>query len=190
MNIILKSYIEEHQLLFRELLKISSQINNAAESLTHTIKSGKKILICGNGGSAADSQHFAAEIVGRFEKDRIALPAVALTTDTSLLTALGNDYGYDVVFSRQVEGIGKSGDTLVAISTSGNSHNVINAVESAKGKGILTIGLLGKNGGKLNNIVDIPVIVSHDVAARIQEAHIFIIHYWSAFVENSILDDQ
>ena len=186
MENLLKKYLDEHKALFQELYNINDKIHKATEQLIYTIQSGKKILVCGNGGSAADSQHFAAEIIGRFEKERIALPAIALTTDTSALTALGNDYGYDLVFSRQVEGLGVKGDTLVGISTSGNSENVIKAVESAKKRKINTIGLLGKNGGKLKDIVDVPVVIPHSNTARIQEAHIFIIHYWAAVIENSI----
>jgi D-sedoheptulose 7-phosphate isomerase len=154
--------------------------------LIETINGGNKVMVCGNGGSAADSQHFAAEIIGRFENDRIALPAIALTTDTSALTAIANDYGYEFIFSRQVEGMGNIGDALVGISTSGNSENIINAVESAKEKKMKTIGLLGQNGGKLSAIVNYPVIIPHDITARIQEAHIFIIHFWCALIEKQI----
>ena len=177
--------MDDHLSLFNELKKNTDEIIKASELLIKTYQDKHKLLVCGNGGSAADAQHFAAEIIGRFEKERIALPAIALTTDTSALTALGNDYGYDFVFSRQVEGLGVEGDTLVAISTSGNSKNVIKAVESAKKKKINTIGLLGKNGGKLKDIVDVPVVIPHSNTARIQEAHIFIIHYWAAVIENS-----
>lgn len=186
----IKYYLEQHQSLFNELNKINVQINNAAKRLVKTIGAGKKILVCGNGGSAADSQHLAAELVGRFEKERISLPAIALTTDTSALTAVGNDYGFEYIFSRQVEGLGQIGDSLVGISTSGNSKNVIKAVESAKENKIITIGLLGRDGGKLSTIVDIPVIIPHDVTARIQEAHIFIIHYWCAQIEKELFGED
>ena len=146
-------------------------------------------MVCGNGGSTADSQHFAAEIVGRFENDRVALSTVALTTDTSALTALENDYGYEFILSRRIEGLGKIGDVLVGISTSGNSENVIKAVESAKEKKIQPIGLLGKNGGKSSAIVNYPVIIPPDVTDRIQEAHIFIIHFWCALIEKQMSRD-
>ncbi len=140
------------------------------------LKAGYKILICGNGGSAADSQHFAAEIVGRFEKERKGFGAIALTTDTSALTAIGNDYGFDKIFSRQVEALGNKGDILVGISTSGNSENVIKAVEKAVEMGIFTVGFLGKDGGKLKDIVDKAFIVKHSSTARIQEVHLTLEH--------------
>ena len=178
--------LDEHNALFLKLREIGSGVMGAAELIRNTLRNGKKILICGNGGSASDAQHFAAEIVGRFERDRKALPAIALTTDTSILTALGNDYGYDLVFSRQVEGLAADGDTLVAISTSGNSKNVVRAVEAARKMGVRTVGLLGRDGGKLAASVDIPVIVPHSATARIQEAHIFIIHFWSALIEKEL----
>lgn len=179
-----KDMLEEHNNLFSRVSDIASNIITAGELLIDTIKKKNKILICGNGGSASDSQHFAAELIGRFEKDRKAMPAVALTTDTSILTALGNDYGYDSIFARQVEGLANSGDTVVGISTSGNSKNVIYAIESAKKFGVRTVGLLGRDGGKLSSIVDLPVIVNHPVTARIQEVHIFILHFWSGILEN------
>ena len=178
--------LDEHNALFLKLTEIGSGVMAAAELICNTLVKGNKILICGNGGSASDAQHFAAEIVGRFERDRKALPAIALTTDTSILTALANDYGYDLVFSRQVEGLAADGDTLVAISTSGSSTNVVLAVESARKMGVRTVGLLGRDGGKLAARVDIPVVVPHSVTARIQEAHIFIIHFWSALIEKDL----
>lgn len=180
--------LEEHNLLFTTLYKIEQKILKAGELMINTIKAGNKVLICGNGGSASDAQHFASELVGRFEKDRNAMPAIALTTDTSILTALGNDYGYDTIFSRQVEALCKPGDILVGISTSGNSNNVIFAVKSAKKNRINSIGLLGNNGGKLASNVDLAVIVPHSVTARIQEAHIFIIHFWAAYIEKELFN--
>lgn len=140
------------------------------------LKNGNKLLICGNGGSAADSQHFAAEIVGRFEKERKGYSAIALTTDTSALTAIGNDYGFDKIFSRQVEALGEKGDILIGISTSGNSQNIIEAVKVAKEMGIFTVGFLGKDGGKLKSIVDKAFIVKSDNTARIQEVHLTLEH--------------
>ncbi|MEW6418486.1 MAG: D-sedoheptulose 7-phosphate isomerase [Nitrospirota bacterium] len=178
--------MNEHNTLFSKLADIAPQVVKAGELILQTIKSSHKILVCGNGGSAADAQHFAAEFIGRFETERKALPAIALTVDTSILTALGNDYGYDTIFSRQIEGIGLPGDTMIGISTSGNSKNVLLAVEAAKRRGVKSIGLLGRDGGKLAPIVDIPIIIPHPVTARIQEAHIFIIHFWASFVEREI----
>ena len=132
-------FLNEHLDLFNRLFEIEDDIKSAGSELLKAIKKGKKILICGNGGSAADSQHFAAEIIGRFEIDRSALPAIALTTDTSILTAVGNDYGYDNIFSKQVEGLGAEGDVLVGITTSGNSENIVKAVKVAKQKNMITI---------------------------------------------------
>jgi D-sedoheptulose 7-phosphate isomerase len=183
-------YLDEHRNLFSKLYEIKSSVSKVGELLCNTLKSRNKILICGNGGSASDAQHFAAELVGRFEKERKGLPAIALTTDTSILTALGNDYGYDTIFARQVEALSVSGDTLIGISTSGNSNNVIFAVESAKNIGVQTIGLLGRDGGKIASLVDKAVIVPHSVTARIQEAHIFIIHFWAALIEKELFDDN
>ncbi len=184
------TYLNEHTTLFSKLNEIAPAVLQAGSLIVKTIQKGNKILICGNGGSAADAQHFAAEFVGRFEKERGALPAIALTTDTSILTALGNDYGYDSVFSRQVEGLALAGDTLIGISTSGNSKNILLAVTSAKNKGMKSIGLLGRDGGIIASHVDIPVIVPHSVTARIQEAHVFIIHFWAAFVEKELFSAE
>ncbi len=154
----------------------AEDIVNFGILLAKRLKNGNKVLICGNGGSAADSQHFAAEIVGRFEEERKAYPAIALTTDTSALTAIGNDYGFEKVFSRQVEGLGQKGDILIGISTSGNSPNVIEAVKVAKEMGIFTVGFLGKDGGKLKDLVDKAFIVFHKNTARIQEVHLVLEH--------------
>ncbi|MBF0225406.1 MAG: D-sedoheptulose 7-phosphate isomerase [Desulfobacterales bacterium] len=178
--------ITDHNEAINSLFKIKDKIVNAGNLLSSAINNGKKILICGNGGSAADSQHFAAEIVGRFGKERRALPSIALTTDTSIITALTNDYSYEKVFERQVDALGNEGDVLIAISTSGNSDNIIKAVEIAKQKGIKTISLLGKDGGKQNNIADISIIVSSKITARVQEAHILILHLWAEIIESNL----
>jgi D-sedoheptulose 7-phosphate isomerase len=143
-------------------------------------------MICGNGGSASDAQHFAAEIVGRFERERRAYPAVALSTDTSILTAVGNDYGYDAVFARQVDGLGRPGDVLIGISTSGNSENVVRAVKRAQSLDMTTVGLLGKDGGTLKPLVDQAIVVGSTTTARIQETHIFVLHYWAWLIENGL----
>jgi D-sedoheptulose 7-phosphate isomerase len=178
--------LKEHKDLFSCLGEITSEVLIAADLLVQTLRQGNKVLICGNGGSAADSQHFAAEIVGRFQRDRKGLPAIALSTDTSILTAVGNDYGYDTIFARQVEALCAKGDALLGISTSGNSRNVILAIDAAKDVGAKTIGLLGNEGGKLSSRVDAAVVVPHRVTARIQEAHVFIIHFWAACVEEAL----
>lgn len=182
----LDACLAEHLSLFNRFGDFQSRVITAAQTLTGALRSGGKILVCGNGGSAADAQHFAAELIGRFEKERESLPAIALTTDTSILTALGNDYGFDSVFERQIKGLGRTGDVLIGISTSGNSPNVVRAVARAKESGLTTIGLLGNDGGKIAPLADIPVIVPHWVTARIQEAHIFILHYWAAAIEGEL----
>ena len=170
--------ISEHIDCFQALKHSAPEILRAARELTATIASGNKILICGNGGSAADAQHFAAELVGRFEKERASYPALALTTDSSALTAIGNDYGFDQVFSRQVEALGRPGDLLIGISTSGNSPNVIRAVASARELGVRTLGLLGRDGGRLLSLMDDALVGPSTVTARIQEIHQMIYHFW------------
>jgi D-sedoheptulose 7-phosphate isomerase len=171
------SIFEESANLKKEFAyEYAEDIVNLGILIGKRLKLGNKLLICGNGGSAADSQHFAAEVVGRFEKERKGFSAIALTTDTSALTAIGNDYGFDKVFSRQVEALGQKGDILIGISTSGNSKNVIEAVKVAKGLGIFTVGLLGKDGGQLKDLVDKAFIVRSNNTARIQEVHITFIH--------------
>ncbi|MBF0490847.1 MAG: D-sedoheptulose 7-phosphate isomerase, partial [Candidatus Omnitrophica bacterium] len=145
-----------------------------------------KLFFCGNGGSAADSQHIAAEFVGRFQKERKAWPAIALTTDTSALTALGNDYSFDIVFSRQLEALGQKGDVLVGISTSGNSKNVLEAVKKAKELGMTTIGVTGGTGGQLASLCDITIVAASAKTARIQESHLCIFHSICELVENAL----
>ncbi|PKL78845.1 MAG: phosphoheptose isomerase [Ignavibacteriae bacterium HGW-Ignavibacteriae-4] len=163
----------------------SDDIYDIAIKLAEVIKSGNKIMLCGNGGSAADSQHIAAELVVRLrsEVNRPAIPAMALTVDTSILTAGGNDLGFDNIFARGVEAFGQKGDALIAISTSGNSENVLRAVDMAKKKGVIAIGLLGNEGGKLKSECDDFVVVPSNVTARIQECHILIGHIWCRIIE-------
>ena len=181
-----ETILNQHMQCFEKLGGLSDRIEKAGELLVRTIGSGGKILICGNGGSAADAQHFAAELIGRFEHERAAWPAIALTTDTSILTAIGNDYGFADVFARQVQGLGQANDTLIGISTSGNSENVLKAVAVAKTKGMQTIGLLGHDGGAIRSQVDQTVVISHSRTARVQEAHIFILHFWAMQIEGRI----
>ena len=154
-----------------------------ADDMAERLKRGCRILICGNGGSAADAQHLAAELSGRYVKERRALAGIALTTDTSALTAIGNDYGFDQVFSRQVEALGRPGDLLVGISTSGNSGNVIQAVAAAKDLGLRTLGLLGRDGGQLRELVDDALVVPSPVTARIQEIHMMTYHFWCEAID-------
>lgn len=175
--------IQDHLAVFNSLPDIAPQILEAGEVIAKTLEAGKKILVCGNGGSASDAQHFAAEIIGRFEIERGALPSIALTTDTSILTAVGNDYGFETIFSRQVDGLGVAGDVFIGISTSGNSPNIIKAVEKAGERSLKTICLLGRDGGRLASRCDLPVTINHSVTARIQEAHIFILHFWASAVD-------
>lgn len=156
-----------------------------AEDMAERLRRGARILVCGNGGSAADAQHLAAELSGRYVKERRALAGIALTTDTSALTAIGNDYGFDQIFSRQVEALGRPGDLLIGISTSGNSANVIRAVTSAKELGMHTLGLLGRDGGQLLGLMDDAMVVPSPVTARIQEVHQMIYHFWC-----EVLDGQ
>ena len=178
--------LENHFKVVQDMKKIMPEVASAGLRVRTALEKGRKILICGNGGSAADSQHMAAEFVGRFVKERQSLPALALTVDTSLLTAVGNDYGFDCVFSRQVEGLGQEGDVFIAISTSGNSANVVRAVKTAKEKGIFVIGMTGENGGILAKGSDLCLAVPSQVTARIQEMHIMIIHMICEIAEADI----
>ncbi len=156
--------------------KFLANFEKATDVIKKAVLDNKQILIAGNGGSAADAQHFAAELVGRFIKERKSLPAIALTTDTSILTAVGNDYGFDKIFERQVMAHGGKGDIFIGISTSGNSENIINAVKAAKQKEMITICLLGNNGGILTNTSDYSIIIPSNKTPRIQELHTAIIH--------------
>jgi len=165
--------IKLHQTVREEL---SPKIAQAADLIIEAYQKGNKLLLCGNGGSAADAQHIAAELVGRFKKERRGLAAIALTTDTSIMTAVANDYWYDLLFARQVEALGEKGDILIGISTSGNSVNIIRAIETAKLKELKTVGFLGSDGGKLKDLVDIPLIVPSQDSDRTQEVHILIGH--------------
>lgn len=173
------------------LEKCSQEIKETAQTLAETLRSAKKILICGNGGSAADSQHIAAELVVRLRShiNRPALPAIALTVDTSILTAGGNDIGFDNIFARQVEAYGNKGDALIAISTSGNSENVLRAVNKANELGVTTIGLLGKDGGTIKPACKMSVVVPSNVTARVQESHITIAHIWCETIEEILFPE-
>ncbi len=165
-------------------------IVDAAKIILNACKAGRKVLLIGNGGSAADAQHIAAELVGRFKLERVGLPAIALTTNTSTLTALANDYGYDSVFSRQVEALANARDVLIAITTSGASPNILKAVETAHSKGVIVIALTGKNGGKLKSMADVTIVVPSDNTPRIQEAHITIGHIICHLVEKELFNES
>lgn len=171
---------------FARLQSLSSNIDAAAMVMTEAARQGSKIIFCGNGGSAADSQHLAAELMGRYLKDRQPLASLALTVDTSALTAIGNDYGYADIFSRQLRGIGRKGDVLIGLSTSGNSENVLRAFAVAKDLGIATIGLTGATGGKFKDVCDTLICVPADETNHIQEMHIAIGHYLCGFVEHEV----
>ena len=173
-----------HMAMFNALEPLFPLISTVGIKMQDCIKSGGKILIMGNGGSAADSQHIAAEIVGRFKKERKGMPAIALTTDTSILTSVGNDYGYDYIFARQVEALCRPEDLVIGITTSGNSANVVRAMEAAKEIGATTVGLTGGSGGKLNAICDFNLVMPSSVTARIQEAHIFVGHSLCEILES------
>ena len=166
------------------LLQNSGEIQQAVGAIVRALRRKKKLLVFGNGGSAADSQHIAAEFIGRFQHERASFPAVALTTDTSALTALGNDYGFEHVFSRQLEGLGQKGDVALAISTSGMAANVIKAVKQARTMGITVIALTGRDGGQLAPLADIKIVVPASSTARIQESHACIAHCLCECVEN------
>lgn len=175
--------IAEHASVLRGIG--AAEIQASADVLLRALKNGGKVLICGNGGSAADAQHFAAELTGRYARERRALPGIALTTDSSALTAISNDYGFGRVFSRQVEALGKKGDVLVLISTSGESENLLEAAKAAKAMGISTVALLGKGGGRLKGMCDSSLVVASDKVPRIQEMHSLIIHCICELVDDS-----
>lgn len=190
---IVNSYIKEH---FEDSIAVKTKILNDEKLLelikkvaletTKAYKEGKKTLLAGNGGSAADAQHIAGEFVSRFYFDRLGIPSIALTTDTSILTAIGNDYGYEKLFSRQVQAQGVEGDIFIGISTSGNSANIIEALKVCKEKGILSVGLTGESGGKMNELCDYCIKVPSNKTPRIQESHILIGHIICAIVEEEL----
>lgn len=176
MTLDVKAVVDAHREAVDCVQALEASLHQAAERLQQTFANGHRVYACGNGGSAADAQHFAAELTGRYDRDRRGYPAIALTTDTSALTSIGNDYGFEAIFSRQLESLAVAGDLLLAISTSGNSANVIKAVEHAKANNIYTLGLLGRDGGRLAELVDLPLTIGMQKTGRIQEAHILILH--------------
>lgn len=180
--------LAEHLATIQGLLDAKlGEIEQAGRLICDTLASGSKVLLCGNGGSAADAQHIAAELVGRYEQPRRAFPAIALTTDTSALTALSNDYGYEEVFARQVQALATAGDVLIAISTSGKSQNIIKAAERARAIGCKTIGLTGISGEPLASYCDVAIVVPALRTSRVQEAHITIGHLWCEMVDALIV---
>jgi len=177
--------LQEHIEVATKTKELLPQVKKVANLIVNALKNGNKVLLFGNGGSAADAQHIAAELTGRYKSERQALPAIALTTDTSALTAISNDYGYDSVFARQLEAFASSGDVAIGISTSGNSSNVINAIKLAKDKGCICIGLSGNSGGEMNELCDINLIVPSSNTPRIQEMHIFMGHSICQIIDDS-----
>ena len=182
----ISEYLDGHQKVLAKLGAAAGDIQQAAERCIAALANGHKLLICGNGGSAADAQHMAAELVGRFIADRPALAAIALTTDTSALTAIANDYGYEDVFSRQVAGLANAGDVLIAISTSGSSPSVLAAAEQARSLGCEVVGLTGRDGGALKGFCDTAVVAPSDDTAHIQECHIVVVHLLCALIEQGL----
>jgi D-sedoheptulose 7-phosphate isomerase len=186
LEIIRMQLSEQRSLLEQIDRELSTDIAAAVGLLVAALAAGNKLLVMGNGGSAADAQHFAAELVGRFKLERRALPAIALTTDTSALTAIGNDYGFDRIFSRQVEALARPGDVVVGISTSGNSANIAQALQSGRDAGCHTIALLGRDGGAIKGMVDLPLVIPSDATPRIQEGHIIVIHILCDLLEQAL----
>ncbi|MFO1220835.1 MAG: D-sedoheptulose 7-phosphate isomerase [Burkholderiaceae bacterium] len=186
MSLSFTDQLAEHRQVFDALPTLQGAVAQAGERMAATLRAGGRVLLCGNGGSASDSQHIAAELTGRFVADRRPLAAIALSTDTSALTAIGNDYGFEHVFERQVRALGRAGDVLVGISTSGNSPNVKLAVEAAREIGLVSVGLLGRDGGALRTMCDIAIVVPSPTTARIQEAHIFIGHALCMAIEQHL----
>jgi D-sedoheptulose 7-phosphate isomerase len=178
--------LNSHLETIKAVLEMGEEIANASKMVVETLQNGGKIILFGNGGSAGDAQHISAELTGRYKTERRGLPAIALTTDTSALTAIGNDYGYDKVFSRQIEALANKNDLLIGISTSGNSENVINALEIGKEIGCQTLGFSGKGGGKMNEFCDLNLIVPSNNTPRIQEMHILFGHIICQIVDENL----
>ena len=181
MNIL--SAVDELMAALREFRALAGSVDETGEVLLGALRAGKKILACGNGGSAAAATHLAEELVGRYKGDRRSLGAVSLAADAALMTCIANDFGFEYVFSRQVEGLGAAGDVVVLFSTSGNSANLVRAVEAARAAGCVSVALLGKGGGRMGGMADYEVVVGSDSTARIQEVHTLILHCWLERIE-------
>jgi len=188
-----QQFIDSADLKYQAAQILSKPIAAAVGALLMCVTNGGKVMACGNGGSAADAQHFAAEFVGRFERERPELGAIALSTDSSILTAIANDYHFDQIFSKQVRALGQSSDVLLAISTSGNSRNVLAAIEAAHERDLIVVALTGKGGGKIGQVLretDVHICVPHDRTARIQEVHLLILHCLCDGVDSQLLGEQ
>ncbi len=182
----IKNELISHLNIVNEIINtLENDIEKACLLVTNTLKNGNKILLCGNGGSAADAQHIAAELVGRYKNNRKGLPAIALTTDSSIITSISNDFGYENLFSRQIESLANTNDLIIGISTSGNSINIINALKIGKEMGCMTLGFSGNNGGEMNNLCDLNLIIPSSDTPRIQEIHILIGHIICQIVDES-----
>ena len=186
MNEIIKKHLDEHQTVLTTLESLAPQIETVAKHMIQALQNGNTIFWCGNGGSASDAQHLAGELVGRFVGDRKALKSISLNADSAVMTCIGNDYGYEHTFSRQVEGLGSEGDVLVGITTSGNSENILNALVVANQKQMTTVGLFGKGGGKATSLVSEPIVIDSNTTARIQEMHITIGHILCDLIEDGL----
>lgn len=188
-----QQFIDSADLKYQSAQALSKPIAAAVGALLMCVTGGGKVMACGNGGSAADAQHFAAEFVGRFERERPELGAIALSTDSSILTAIANDYHFDQIFSKQVRALGQPGDVLLAISTSGNSRNVLAAIESAHERDLIVVALTGKGGGKIGQVLretDVHICVPHERTARIQEVHLLVLHCLCDGVDSQLLGEQ
>ncbi len=188
-----QNFIDSADLKYQSAQVLSKPIAEAVQALLACVTSGGKVLVCGNGGSAADAQHFAAEFVGRYERERPELAAIALTTDSSIITAIANDYDFSVIFSKQVRALGQAGDVLLAFTSSGNSPNVLKAIEAAHEREMIVIGLSGMGGGKMNTVLrdtDIHICVPHERTARIQEVHLLALHCLCDGVDNQLLGEK
>jgi len=182
---LVRKYIDDSIKSINLVYRNIDKIIEAAEIIIDSLKNGGKVLICGNGGSASQAQHFAGELVGRFEAERKGLACIALTTDTSIITSLANDYNFNMVFEREVESLGNKGDVLIGLSTSGNSENIIRAIAKAREKELKVITLIGKGGGKMLGIGDINLLIHAENTARIQEAHLLMLHILAKIIEDS-----
>lgn len=188
-----QNFIDSADLKYQSAQVLSKPIAESVQALLACVTSGGKVLVCGNGGSAADAQHFAAEFVGRYERERPELAAIALTTDSSIITAIANDYDFSVIFSKQVRALGQAGDVLLAFTSSGNSPNVLKAIEAAHEREMIVIGLSGMGGGKMNTVLrdtDIHICVPHERTARIQEVHLLALHCLCDGVDNQLLGEK
>ena len=186
MNELIKKHILEHSSVLESIMQLNESIEKVANIFISCLENGGTIFWCGNGGSASDSQHLAGELVGRFVDERKPLKSIALTADSAVMTCIVNDYGYEHIFSRQIEALGSKGDVLVGITTSGNSKNVLNALKVSKSKGMIAVGLLGKGGGEATSLANQSIIVSSNVTARIQEMHILIGHILCDLIEEGL----